>query len=88
MYYRDQYGNVAEYSAEGSEMYSNSIHPGGRGYHPLTRENFELNDFKTWFEKYKMWILYAILAIVMLVIFMKLYKNNNKRPVAQSSTFY
>lgn len=87
MYYRDQYGNVVEYSAEGSEMYSNSIHPGGPGYHPLARENFGVTDIKTWFEKYKMWILYVSIAIVVLVVFMKLYQKN-KRPATSSSIFY
>jgi hypothetical protein len=52
MYYRDQYGNVVEYSPEGMGQYSNAIHPGGVGYHPLTRENFDFADVTSWFEKY------------------------------------
>ncbi|AHL67533.1 hypothetical protein DH26_gp036 [Chloriridovirus anopheles1] len=86
MYYRDQYGNVVEYSQEGMGMYSNSIHPGGVGYHPLTREDFSMQDIKSWFEKYKMWFLYALLIIILFMVIM--WWNKNRKKSAASSVFY
>lgn len=86
MYYRDQYGNVVEYSPEGTGMYSNAIHPGGVGYHPLTREDFSVQDIKTWFDTYKMWFLYALLVIMILWIVMWMFKGKTKK--ANSSVFY
>lgn len=68
MYYRDQYGNVVEYSSGASAhrhgQYTNAIHPGGVGYHPLTREAFEFTDVTSWFDKYKMWFLYALIVVI------------------------
>lgn len=73
MYYRDQYGNVVEYSSGASAhhgQYNNAIHPGGLGYHPLTRESFEFADVTSWFDKYKMWFLYALIAIIIWMVVM------------------
>jgi hypothetical protein len=86
MYYRDQYGNVVEYSPEGMGQYSNAIHPGGVGYHPLTREDFSYSDVSAWFEKYKMWFLYALIIIAVLAALMWWNKHHSKKSVA--SVFY
>lgn len=86
MYYKDQYGNVVEYSQEHTGVQSNGIHPGGVGYHPMTREDFSMSDVSTWFEKYKMWFLYALIAIVLLAISIWLYRHYQKKSVA--SVFY
>jgi hypothetical protein len=85
MYYRDQYGNVVEYSPEGMGMYSNSIHPGGVGYHPLTREDFNMQDIKSWFEKHKMWFVYALVIVILFMVIMWWNKNRKK---SASSVFY
>jgi hypothetical protein len=87
MYYRDQYGNVVEYSPEGMGQYSNAIHPGGVGYHPLTREDFNFADVTSWFEKYKMWFLYALLIVVVFMALMWLW-NKNKGKKSAASVFY
>lgn len=87
MYYRDQYGNVVEYSSESMGQYSNAIHPGGVGYHPLTREDFSFNDVKTWFEKYKMWFLYALIIVVVFIVLMWWW-NKNKAKKSAASVFY
>ena len=86
MYYRDQYGNVVEYSPEGMGSYSNSIHPGGVGYHPLTREDFSFNDITSWFEKYKLWLMYGLAIIAVLLVVMWMWNKNKKKSVA--SVFY
>lgn len=87
MYYRDQYGNVVEYSPEGMGAYSsNAIHPGGVGYHPLTRENFNFADVTSWFEKYKMWFLYALIIAVVFMFIWWWNKDKSKRSTA--SIFY
>jgi hypothetical protein len=86
MYYRDQYGNVVEYSPGGTGMYSNAIHPGGIGYHPLTREDFGVQDIKTWFDTYKMWFLYALLIMMILWIVMWMFKGKSKK--SNASVFY
>jgi len=86
MYYRDQYGNVVEYSPEGVGQYSNAIHPGGVGYHPLTREDFNFTDVTTWFEKYKMWFLYALLIVIFFVVLMWMWKKPARKTA--SSVFY
>ena len=83
MYYRDQYGNVVEYSPEGMGQYSNS---GGVGYHPLTREDYSFTDVTTWFEKYKMWFVYALLVVVVFIVLMWLWNNRNRKTAA--SVFY
>jgi hypothetical protein len=89
MYYRDQYGNVVEYSPEGMGQYSNAIPPGGVGYHPLTREDFNFNDVTSWFEKYKLWFLYALLVIVIFMALMWLWnKNKGKKSASAASVFY
>jgi len=87
MYYRDQYGNVVEYSPEGIGQYSNSIHPGGVGYHPLTRESFSYSDVTNWFDKYKMWFLYALIIILVFMV-IKWVWNKNKIKVNSASVFY
>jgi hypothetical protein len=87
MYYRDQYGNVVEYSPEGMGQYSNAIHPGGVGYHPLTREDFSFADVTSWFEKYKMWFLYALIIVVVFIVLMWWW-NKNKAKKSAASVFY
>lgn len=87
MYYRDQYGNVVEYSPEGMGQYSNAIHPGGVGYHPLTREDFSYNDVTAWFDKYKMWFLYALIIVVIFVVLMWWW-NGRKAKKSAASVFY
>lgn len=87
MYYRDQYGNVVEYSPEGTGMYSNAIHPGGIGYHPLTREDFNMADIKSWFDKYKMWFLYALIIAVFFMVLMWWYNRKQSKKSA-ASVFY
>jgi hypothetical protein len=84
MYYRDQYGNVVEYAPEG--MQSNAIHPGGVGYHPLTREDFSMSDITSWFDKYKMWFLYALIIVVIFMVLMWWYKRRSVKKM--SSVFY
>lgn len=87
MYYRDQYGNVVEYAPEGSQ-YSNDIHPGGVGYHPLTREDFSYSDVSAWFEKYKMWFLYALIIIVVFIVLVWLWNRKSKNKSEAASVFY
>lgn len=88
MYYKDQYGNVVEYSPEGMGQYSNAIHPGGVGYHPLTREDFSFADVTSWFEKYKMWFLYALIIVVVFVVLMWWWNGRNKAKKSAASVFY
>ena len=88
MYYKDQYGNVVEYSPEGMGQYSNAIHPGGVGYHPLTREDFSFADVTSWFEKYKMWFLYALIIVVVFVVLMWWWNGRNKAKKSVASVFY
>lgn len=89
MYYRDQYGNVVEYSPEAMMGHdSNSIHPGGVGYHPLTREDFSFNDIQSWFEKYKMWFLYALLIVIVFMILMWWWNKNKSKKSGAASVFY
>jgi hypothetical protein len=84
MYYRDQYGNVTEYPG----TYANDIHPGGVGYHPLTRENFSYADFGLWFEKYKMWFLYALIFIVVIMMMRWMMSGKKKSSSSSGSIFY
>ena len=87
MYYKDQYGNVVEYSSESVGGHSgNGIHPGGVGYHPLSRENFDMASVKTWFEKYKMWILYAIILVIILIMVMWYMKMRKHKRRSSSSS--
>jgi hypothetical protein len=86
MYYRDQYGNVVEYSPEGMGQYSNAIHPGGVGYHPLTREDFSFNDVTSWFDKYKMWFLWALIIVIILMGLSWMWNKKSKKSTA--SVFY
>lgn len=88
MYYRDQYGNVVEYSPEGMGQYSNAIHPGGVGYHPLTRESFSYDDVTSWFEKYKMWFLYALIIVIVFMVLGWAWKKGKKPKQTSSSIFY
>lgn len=87
MYYRDQYGNVVEYSPEGMGQYSNAIHPGGVGYHPLTREDFSFSDVQSWFEKYKMWFVYALIIAVVFMV-MVWWWNKRQAKKSAASVFY
>lgn len=82
MYYKDQYGNVSISDNVGT--YTNNIHPGGIGYHPLSRESFETQDVTTFFQKYKMWFLYIII-IILIIIVIRWMINRNKN---QQSVFY
>jgi hypothetical protein len=88
MFYRDQEGNVMEYSPQGMGQYSNAIHPGGVGYHPLTKEDFSLADVTSWFDKYKMWFLYALVVVIVLMVIMWLWKKKSNRPLNNASVFY
>jgi|APFre7841882630_1041343.scaffolds.fasta_scaffold02803_6 hypothetical protein len=83
MYYRDQYDNVVEYAPG---MHTNSIHPGGLGYHPLTREGFDTNDVTNWFVKYKLWFLYALLLVLVIYFVRWLYQR--RKPHEDFSMFY
>jgi hypothetical protein len=81
MYYKDHYGNVVEHSPDAY----NGIHPGGVGYHPLTREDFSFTDVTSWFDKHKLCIL-LVLAIV--VILGWYWNNRNKMSNKSASVFY
>jgi hypothetical protein len=79
MYYKDHHGN--EFSNMG--QYSNSIHPGG-----ISMEHFGLNDATNWADKYKMWFVYA-LVIIMLMVLLKWWMSSSKYDKkSPASVFY
>lgn len=81
MYYRDIYGNAVEYSPEEQINL-------GQVYHPLTtKEDFNVSGVQSWFEKYKLWFVYALVIVIVFIVLIWLWnKKYPKRNTA--SVFY
>ncbi|ABF82043.1 hypothetical protein MIV013L [Invertebrate iridescent virus 3] len=90
MYYRDQYGNV-KYAPEGMGPHhaASSSHHSAQHHH-MTKENFSMDDVHSWFEKYKMWFLYALILALIFGVFMwwSKYNHDKKRSLNTASIFY
>lgn len=87
MYYRDEHGNPSQYPNDYRHAYySNSINAGG-----LSKENFSYTDVTSWVEKHKMWFVYAIVAVLLLMIVrwaMNSYGGGKRSGSGPASVFY
>ncbi len=87
MYYKDQFGNVTEFS---STEHAGQYPPGGVDYHPLSsREDFTFHDMENWVDKYKLYFVGSLVVLLIIVVIIWLYRNNkNSYRKSAASVFY